>query len=122
MTEVENQFAGRTRYIRRPAWQVAEFRSATSAELRAAQVDWDVAESAREQADAEEVAKFAKLTADETFEEPASKALENRLRVAFLGTRGATMQGWAQQRDSILAGRSVEPGDQATRGGERRTS
>ena len=33
----------------------------------------------------------------------ASKALENRLRVAFLGRAGATMQDWANQRGDILA-------------------
>jgi hypothetical protein len=41
--------------------------------------------------------------AAETLEEPASKALENRLRVAFLATKGHTMAMWLAQRDAILA-------------------
>jgi hypothetical protein len=47
--------------------------------------------------------RYDMLMAAETHEEPASKAAENRLRVAFLATRGNTMAMWLAQRDAILA-------------------
>jgi hypothetical protein len=40
---------------------------------------------------------------DDIREEPQRKALENRLRVAFLATRGHTMPMWLAQRPTILA-------------------
>ena len=42
------------------------------------------------------------LTRDEIREEPSSKARENRLRVAFLSTKGNTMAMWEAQREDIL--------------------
>jgi hypothetical protein len=43
------------------------------------------------------------VTRDDTAEEPASKAFENRVRIAFLATKGATMAGWLASRDTLLA-------------------
>jgi hypothetical protein len=37
-------------------------------------------------------------------EEPVSKAIENRLRVAFLSSRkGATVAEWNEQRSAVIA-------------------
>jgi hypothetical protein len=55
--------------------------------------------------------RYARLTAAETHEEPASKAAENRLRVAFLATRGNTMAMWLAQRDAILADALGDPAE-----------
>jgi hypothetical protein len=103
MTTDPNPFAGRTLYTRRPAWQMTEYRSFPLPALHTAQTQWDLAEQARLDQIAAETARFAELMADESVEEPASKALENRLRVAFLGKTGGTMRGWLHHRATILA-------------------
>jgi hypothetical protein len=103
MTTDTNPFAGRTLYTRRPARQIAEYRPLTLPDLRIAQIQWDRAEQARLAQIAAETARYTELMADESREEPASKALENRLRVAFLGTAGATMHGWLNHRNTIPA-------------------
>jgi len=108
MTTDPNTFTGRTLYTRRPAWQMTEYRLLALPELHTAQSHWDLAEQARLDQIAAETARFAELMADESVEEPASKALENRLRVAFLGKAGGTMKGWLHHRGTILAADPAE--------------
>ena len=103
MTSDQNPFLGRTLYTARPAWQAVDYRTLSKADLEIVQSQWDLAEQDRLQLISVEVARYAQLTAVESGEEPASKALENRLRVAFLGSAGATMQDWVNQRGDILA-------------------
>jgi hypothetical protein len=98
-----NPFAGRTLRIPRPAASHVDDEQTTRADLAAAQAQWDHAESARIEALTGPTNRYAELMAAETFEEPASKALENRLRVAFLAIRGNTMAMWLAQRDAIVA-------------------
>jgi hypothetical protein len=43
---------------------------------------------------------------DDEREEPSSKATENRLRTAFLATKGNTMAMWLAQRDELLSSES----------------
>jgi hypothetical protein len=108
MTTDSNPFAGRTLYTHRPAWQMTEYRHLGPLRLHIAQAQWDRAEQARLEQIAVETTRFAELMADESVEEPASKARENRLRVAFLGTAGGTMQGWLHHRGTILAADPAE--------------
>jgi hypothetical protein len=108
MTTDSNLFVGRTRYCRRPAWSMPEYRHLTPPDLHAAQSRWDLAEQMRLEQIAVETARFAELMADESEEEPASKALENRLRVAFLNRAGATVHDWLNHRATILAGALAE--------------
>lgn len=103
MTTDSNPFAGRTLYTRRPAWEITEYRGFPLPALQTAQTQWDLAEQARLEQIAAETVRFAELMADESVEEPASKALENRLRVAFLSKAGGTMPGWLHHRATILA-------------------
>jgi len=49
------------------------------------------------------------VTGDDVGEELASKAGENRARVAFLSTKGATMKGWL---DHCQADTALRPGSQ----------
>ena len=115
MTTDSNPFAGRTLYTHRPAWQMTEYRRFPLPELHTAQSQWDLAEQARLDQIAAETTRFAELMADESVEEPASKALENRLRVAFLGKAGGTMQGWLHHRATILATASTGAEDSLAR-------
>ena len=98
-----NPFAGRTLRIPRPAACRVDGEYRSRADLQAAQELWDHAEHARLQELTRPSNRYAELTAAETLEEPSSKALENRLRVAFLATKGHTMAMWLAQRDAILA-------------------
>ena len=100
MTDSRNPFTGRTLRIPRPAQDQAEYRSFSRADVCAAQAQWDDAERNR----LEELSRIVMLEREVQTEEPASKALENRLRVAFLSTRGNTMAMWITQRAAILAG------------------
>ena len=43
------------------------------------------------------------VSRDDVAEEPVSKAFENRVRTAFLATKGATMVQWLSQRETLLA-------------------
>jgi hypothetical protein len=104
----QNPFTGRTLYATRPTDQLTEYRHRGPLRLLIAQVQWDLAEQARLEQIAAETARFAELMADESVEEPASKALENRLRVAFLGKAGGTTQGWLHHRATILATHPAE--------------
>ena len=99
MTDSHNPFTGRTLRVPRPAQDQAEYRGCSRAEVCAAQAQWDAAERIR----LEEISRIVMLEREVQTEEPASKALENRLRVAFLSTRGNTMAMWVTQRDTILA-------------------
>jgi hypothetical protein len=108
MTTDPNPFTGRTLYATRPTDHLTEYRHLGPLRLLIAQVQWDRAEQARLEQIAAETARFAELMADESVEEPASKARENRLRVAFLGTTGGTMQGWLHHRAIILAADPAE--------------
>jgi len=97
-----NPFVDRTLYVTRPSLPVAAPDAAHAATVRAAQLLWDDAERSRVDRIEVEEARMAVLLADESPEEPATKALENRLRVAFLGKPGATMHKWLDQRAAIL--------------------
>jgi hypothetical protein len=110
MTEDTNPFAGRTLRTPRPAQHQVEYQHSSSTEVHAAQIQWDCAEQARLASIAREAERESELKAAETREEPASKAHENRLRVAFLSIRGHTMAMWLAQRDAILAGSDATSG------------
>ena len=101
MTDDDNPYLGQTREIPRPTHHQSEFQMESHSALRLAQRLWDVAESVRAELAAAEVSALA--ARDEHQEEPVSKAVENRLRVAFLASKGATMQMWIAQRDEILS-------------------
>jgi hypothetical protein len=91
-SETDNPFRGQTMRVARPAKSQMEYSSLAEAALDEAQGQWDAAEAERTEL----------LALSETREEPAIKAFENRARVAFLATKGATMQMWLEQRDTIL--------------------
>jgi hypothetical protein len=110
VTEADNPYLGHTLGIVRPSMRDAQFRSLEEADLVAAQAQWDAAEQARLEASAREIARHEMLMREETHEEPASKALENRMRIAFLSTKGATMQVWLKQRDAVMADLIPAPG------------
>lgn len=104
MTEIEtNPFLGRTLRIRRPSARNADWREKSPEELLAAQAQWDFAESDRRRQVVAAAAMEARHLEWATTEEPARKALENRLRIAYLATKGATLQAWFEQRERILA-------------------
>ena len=110
-TDLKQTFPAHTMYTLRPSVAQEEYRAMTPDALKSAQSRWDAAESIR--LDGAQVAIQALVLRDESREEPTSKALENRLRVAFLATKGATMQAWLQERESILASLNAdEPKDQ----------
>jgi hypothetical protein len=98
--DAHNPFTGRTLRVLRPAQDQATYCGCSRAEVSAAQAQWDEAERIR----IEELSRITMLEREVQAEEPASKAHENRLRVAFLSIRGNTMAMWATQRDTILAG------------------
>ena len=100
MTDAHNPFTGLTLRVPRPAQDQATYCGCSRAEVSAAQAQWDDAERIR----IEELSRMTMLEGEVQAEEPASKALENRLRVAFLSIRGNTMAMWVTQRDAILAG------------------
>jgi hypothetical protein len=98
-----NPFAGRTLRIPRPTACRVEDESRSQADVQVAQAQWECAERDRLEQLARPTSQYAELMAAETREEPASKALENRLRVAFLATKGHTMAMWLAQREVIVA-------------------
>ena len=102
MTVPSNPFVDRTLSVARPALPFAAHDADHAATVRAEQRLWDDAERTRVDRIEVEEARMAVLLADESPEEPATKALENRLRVAFLGKPGATMHKWLDQRVAIL--------------------
>ena len=101
LTENRNPYEGRTIYTERPDPLHAEDRGTDPKELRVAQQQWDAAEALRKSLS--DASVHTLMSTNETREEPASKALENRLRIRFLSTKGATMQGWIEARDRIIA-------------------
>lgn len=101
MTENRNPYEGRTVYTERPTARHSEFRSVSQEDLRTAQQQWDEAEATRRAKS--DASTHTLMSANESNEEPLSKALENRLRLSFLSTKGATMQGWITARESIIA-------------------
>jgi hypothetical protein len=101
-----NPYLERTRYIFRPAANQFKFRRYSLDALRSAQAQWDVADVLRRTTP--DVASETVLLRDEEAEEPASKALENRLRVAFLATKGATMRDWISHRETTVSPRKDE--------------
>ena len=101
--ELNNPFGGRTQYKARPSASLAEYSDLSPEALATAQAQWDSAEQKRLQRTALENARLAMVARDAIHEEPLSKALENRLRVAFLSTKGATVKDWMEQRDAILS-------------------
>jgi hypothetical protein len=104
MTDTEaNPFLGRTLRVLRPSARNSAWREKSPEELHAAQTQWDAAEADRRRQIAAAAAKEASLLEWATTEEPARKALENRLRIAYLATKGATLQAWFEQRERILA-------------------
>ena len=104
MTEIEtNPFLGRTLRVLRPSARNADWKTKSPGELQAAPAQWDFAESDRRRQIAAAAAKEASHLEWATTEEPARKALENRLRIAYLATKGATLQAWFEQREQILA-------------------
>lgn len=106
--ELNNPFGGSTQYRPRPSASLPEYRALSPEELATAQAQWDSAEKQRLQRTAIENARMAMVERDAVREEPLSKALENRLRVAFLSTKGATVKEWMEQRDAILSRHSAE--------------
>ncbi|HET7714288.1 MAG TPA: hypothetical protein VFK86_01545 [Bauldia sp.] len=89
--------------VARPVADHEDFQMVSAEDLSLAQSLWDQAEQQRlndVQAEADRTEQVARY---ETREEPAAKALENRARVAFLATKGATMKMWLDARDNILA-------------------
>ena len=102
-SEIENPYTGRTLRVARPSADQPTFRLLAESELRAAQAHWDLAEDVRRTEAATEAVRTELLVRYETIEEPAAKALENRMRIAFLSTKGATMKMWLEQRDAIMA-------------------
>ena len=102
-TGTPNPFHGRTLRVARPTADHTEFQVSAGDDLSQAQSQWDRAEEQRREEAEAEADRTEQLVRYETREEPASKALENRARVAFLATKGATMQMWLAQRDTILA-------------------
>ena len=114
MTDPEtNPFLGRTLRVLRPSARNADWKTKSPDELQAAQAQWDFAESDRRRQIAAAAAKEASILEWATTEEPARKALENRLRVAYLATKGATLQAWFEQRERILAEGRVRTDDNA---------
>ena len=101
-TRQENPYLGRTQHTARPTLRPVESRSMSADDLRAAQSQWDDAERTRLEQIAARLVSHEALTRDDIAEEPESKAFENRLRVAFLATKGATMIAWNQERAAIL--------------------
>ena len=101
--ELNNPFGGSTQYRARPSASLAEYHALSPEALAMAQAQWDSAEQLRLQRTAVENARLAMVAHDAIHEEPLSKALENRLRVAFLSTKGATVKEWMEQRDAILS-------------------
>lgn len=78
--------------------------------LQLAQTLWDAADEARAEGDKADAkppglnfATYDPMTRDADREEPISKAVENRLRVAFLSRKGATVSEWNAQREDITA-------------------
>ena len=106
-SDQDNPYFGRTLTTARPTLLHAESRLLSKEELAAKQARWDAAEQVRLQAIAALHARQAFLMRDEVCEEPASKALENRLRIAYLSTKGATMKLWLEEREAILANQST---------------
>ena len=104
-SELENPYTGRTLRVARPSADQPMFRLLAESELGAAQAHWDLAEDARKTEAASEAVRAELLVRYETIEEPAAKAFENRMRIAFLSTKGATMKMWLEERDAIMADR-----------------
>ena len=106
--ELNNPFGGSTQYKPRPSASLAEYSALSPEDLATAQAQWDSAEQHRLQRTAVENARLAMVARDAVREEPLSKAYENRLRVAFLSTKGATVKEWMEQRDAILSRHAAE--------------
>ena len=101
MTDGDNPYLERTREVLRPTANQVEFQSQSHEALRTAQRQWEAAEIIQDEIDTAET--NALVMRDQHREEPVSKALENRLRIAFLAVKGATMQQWIEHRDEILS-------------------
>ena len=102
-SDFNNPYSGRTLRVARPTAENPAFRLLDEPELGEAQAHWDLAEDARQTEAATEAIRTELIARYETIEEPAAKAFENRMRTAFLSTRGATMKMWLEQRDAIMA-------------------
>lgn len=127
-----NPYSGLTRHTLRPSPDQSRYRPLTERALEAAQALWDAAEHERKLedrvkaqgkaiADAQVAAEdYSRVTRDDVMEEHAGKALENRLRVAFLSRRGAKVSEWNEQRASIIAkyfsDQDANPPDREPRG------
>ena len=102
-SNLDNPYTGRTLRVARPTADNPAFRLLAESDLSQAQAHWDLAEVARRAEAASEAVRTELLARYETIEEPAAKAFENRMRIAFLSTKGATMKMWLEQRDGIMA-------------------
>ena len=102
-TDLSNPYRGRTLREARPTADHPGFRLLGASELGAAQQQWDLAEDTRRTEAAAEAIRTELLVRYETIEEPAAKAHENRMRIAFLSTKGATMKMWLEHRETIAA-------------------
>jgi hypothetical protein len=105
-----NPFLGHTHSTPRPDAAQERFSSLRPSALLLAQTLWDEADQIRLQADP--TAAPAPGLTFETYdpnsraadrEEPFDKAVENRLRVAFLSKKGAKVSEWIEQRAAITA-------------------
>ena len=107
-----NPYIGHTHNTPRPDASHTRFQSLRPSVLLLAQTLWDAAEKVRAQAEIDKglpagmsFASFDPMSRAADQEEPISKAVENRLRVAFLSSRkGATIAEWNEQRAAITAG------------------
>lgn len=102
-SDFNNPYSGRTLRVARPTADSPVFRLLAEPELGEAQALWDLAEDARRTEAASDAVRTELIARYETIEEPAAKAHENRMRIAFLSTKGATMKMWLEQRDAIMA-------------------
>jgi len=101
--DFKNPYRGRTLREARPTADHPGFRLLDVSELGSAQEQWDLAEDTRRTDAAAEAVRTELLARYETIEEPAAKAHENRMRIAFLSTKGATMKMWLEHRETLSA-------------------
>ena len=110
-TEIRpNPYLGHTHDTPRPDASQERFQALRPSTLHLAQTLWDAADAARARAEQPgatppvlNFATYDPMTRDADREEPISKAVENRLRVAFLSKKGATVSDWNEQRATITA-------------------
>ena len=105
-----NPYLGHTQSTPRPDASQERFRAVRPSALLLAQTLWDAAEGIRlGKAGVEPmpgeltIASYDPNSRAASREEPFDKAVENRLRVAFLSKKGAKVSEWLEQRAAITA-------------------